>query len=249
MRFIELQHLSIGYYGRKETSVTVVPDIHATLYAGRLTSLIGVNGVGKSTLLRTLAAFQPALSGRMLLFDEGKETGMPLEKLSNAERARIVSVVLTGKPDVSNLTVEELVALGRSPYTDFWGTLTAKDRAIVNRSMSLVGIDGLKERMVQTLSDGEQQKMMIAKALAQDTPVIILDEPTAFLDYPSKVELFKLLARLARETNKIIFLSTHDLELALRLSDEIWALQKDKTLTTNDAALLRKEKSAGDLLR
>jgi len=249
MRFIELQHLSVGYYGRKGISVTVVPDIHATLYAGRLTSLIGVNGVGKSTLLRTLAAFQPALSGRMLLFDEGKETGMPLEKLSNAERARIVSVVLTGKPDVSNLTVEELVALGRSPYTDFWGTLTAKDRAIVNRSMSLVGIDGLKERMVQTLSDGEQQKMMIAKALAQDTPVIILDEPTAFLDYPSKVELFKLLARLARETNKIIFLSTHDLELALHLSDEIWALQKDKTLTTNDAALLRKEKSAGDLLR
>jgi len=136
--------------------------------------------------------------------------------------------VLTEKPDIRNMTVEELVGLGRSPYTGFWGTLTQEDKKVVNHSIHLVGIDKLQDRMIQTLSDGERQKVMIAKALAQETPVIYLDEPTAFLDYPSKVEMMQLLFKLSRETDKTIFLSTHDLELALQIADKLWLMDKQK---------------------
>ena len=125
------------------------------------------------------------------------------------------------------MTVEELVGLGRSPYTGFWGTLTEEDRHIVSESIHLVGIEPLRQRMVQTLSDGERQKVMIAKALAQQTPIIYLDEPTAFLDYPSKVEVLQLLRRLAAEEQKTIFLSTHDVELALQLADRLWLMDTD----------------------
>ena len=125
------------------------------------------------------------------------------------------------------MTVEELVGLGRSPYTGFWGTLTEEDRHIVSESIRLVGIEPLRQRMVQTLSDGERQKVMIAKALAQQTPIIYLDEPTAFLDYPSKVEVLQLLRRLAAEEQKTIFLSTHDVELALQLADRLWLMDTD----------------------
>ncbi len=125
------------------------------------------------------------------------------------------------------MTVEDIVGLGRSPYTGFWGTLDDDDKAVVEESMSLVGITHLRSRMIQTLSDGERQKMMIAKALAQQTPVIFLDEPTAFLDYPSKVEMLQLLRRLSHDTDKIIFLSTHDMELALQIADELWLMMPD----------------------
>ena len=138
------------------------------------------------------------------------------------------------------MTVNELIGMGRSPYTGFWGTLTRKDKQIVNDAIALVGIEGLKERMVHTLSDGERQKVMIAKALAQETPVIFLDEPTAFLDYPSKVEILHLLHRLSREMNKTIFLSTHDLELVLQIADQIWLMDREKgvlTGTPEDLAL------------
>jgi iron complex transport system ATP-binding protein len=132
---------------------------------------------------------------------------------------------------VRNMTVTELVGLGRSPYTNFWGTLTKDDRRIVEHSIELVRAGELKDRMVHTLSDGERQKVMIAKALAQETPVIFLDEPTAFLDFPSKVEIMQLLHRLSRETGKTIFLSTHDLELALQIADKIWMMDKTNGLT------------------
>lgn len=125
------------------------------------------------------------------------------------------------------MTVYELVGLGRSPYTGFWGTLNEEDHRIVKESISMVGISQLSKRMIQTLSDGERQKVMIAKALAQQTPVIFLDEPTAFLDYPSKVEMMQLLHRLSRETDKTIFLSTHDLELALQIADTVWLMSKE----------------------
>jgi iron complex transport system ATP-binding protein len=153
--------------------------------------------------------------------------GRPLSDFSDQELSHVIGIVLTGKPDVQNMTVEDIVALGRSPYTGFWGTLDDDDRAIVEESMSLVGITHLRSRMIQTLSDGERQKMMIAKALAQQTPVIFLDEPTAFLDYPSKVEMLQLLRRLSHDTDKIIFLSTHDMELALQIADELWLMAPD----------------------
>ena len=171
--------------------------------------------------MRTLSAFQPMLSGNIVV------DGRPLSDFSDQELSHVIGIVLTGKPDVQNMTVEDIVALGRSPYTGFWGTLDDDDKAVVEESMSLVGITHLRSRMIQTLSDGERQKMMIAKALAQQTPVIFLDEPTAFLDYPSKVEMLQLLRRLSHDTDKIIFLSTHDMELALQIADELWLMMPD----------------------
>ena len=140
--------------------------------------------------------------------------------------ARSIAVVLTNRPSTMNMTVEELVAVGRSPYTSFFGALHAADKEVVDKSISLVGIDDLRHRNVNTLSDGERQKALIAKALAQQTQIIFLDEPTAFLDYPSKVEIMKLLYVIAREEGKTIFMSTHDLELALQIADKIWLLDK-----------------------
>ena len=215
MSTIELQNLTIGY-SEKGNSKTVAGNINATLRSGCLTCLVGSNGIGKSTLLRTLSAFQPMLSGNIVV------DGRPLSDFSDQELSHVIGIVLTGKPDVQNMTVEDIVALGRSP-----GTLDDDDKAVVEESMSLVGITHLRSRMIQTLSDGERQKMMIAKALAQQTPVIFLDEPTAFLDYPSKVEMLQLLRRLSHDTDKIIFLSTHDMELALQIADELWLMAPD----------------------
>ena len=130
------------------------------------------------------------------------------------------------------MTVREMVNLGRSPYTDFWGNYTEEDRQVVSEAIGQIGISGLAERLIETLSDGERQKVMIAKALAQQTPVIYLDEPTAFLDFPSKVEIMLLLRRISREAQKTIFLSTHDLELALQIADCVWLMDNDKGLNT-----------------
>jgi len=152
----------------------------------------------------------------------------PLATLTDKERSRLIGIVLTEKPDVQNMTIEELVGMGRSPYTGFWGTLDSDDEAIVSEAIRLVGVESLKGRMIHTLSDGERQKVMIAKALAQQTPIIYLDEPTAFLDFPSKVEMMQLLRRLAVEEQKTVFLSTHDVELSLQLADCIWLMEPDR---------------------
>jgi iron complex transport system ATP-binding protein len=217
---IELKDLTIGYAQKNNTKV-VASGINATLHSGRLTCLIGANGIGKSTLLRTLSAFQPPLRGEIFI---DNESPIPLSTLTDKQLSRLIGVVLTEKPDVQNMTVFELVGLGRSPYTGFWGRLNEEDKEVVKESLRLVGIESLQDRLIQTLSDGERQKTMIAKALAQQTPVIYLDEPTAFLDYPSKVEMLTLLRHLARETGKTIFLSTHDMELALQIADELWLM-------------------------
>ena len=160
-----------------------------------------------------------------MLYHELTSCLSPLSSYTDKELSRTIGIVLTEKPDVRNMTTEELVGMGRSPYTGFWGGLTADDRRIVAEAIGLVGIEGLQGRMVHTLSDGERQKVMIAKALAQQTPVIYLDEPTAFLDYPSKVEMMQLLRRLAHQEQKTIFLSTHDVELALQLADRLWLME------------------------
>ena len=141
-------------------------------------------------------------------------------------------MVLTERTVLQNMTVEELVGLGRTPYTGFWGTLSETDVKKVDEALEMVGISALKQRQIQTLSDGERQKVMIAKALAQETPIIFLDEPTAFLDYPSKVEILKLLHRLSREQDKTIFISTHDLELALQIADRLWLMGKGRGVVT-----------------
>ena len=221
MESVVLHNLSIGYQTKGNEKV-VANGLNATINRGELTCLLGRNGIGKSTLLRTLSAFQPALDGEVMM------DTTPLATLTDKERSRLIGIVLTEKPDVQNMTIEELVGMGRSPYTGFWGTLDSDDEAIVSEAIRLVGVESLKGRMIHTLSDGERQKVMIAKALAQQTPIIYLDEPTAFLDFPSKVEMMQLLRRLAVEEQKTVFLSTHDVELSLQLADCIWLMEPDR---------------------
>lgn len=225
---VELRQLSIGYQRSKGVK-TVAADISATIRQGELTCLLGANGVGKSTLLRTLSAFLPKLGGSIVI------RGRDISDYSAKELSRLVSVVLTEKPDISNMSVRGLVAIGRSPYTGFWGTNTADDLRVVDEALQMVGISRLADQQINTLSDGERQKVMIAKALAQQTPVIYLDEPTAFLDFPSKVEVLLLLKRICREQRKTVFLSTHDLELALQMGDRIWLMERDRGLTIGTA--------------
>ncbi|MBQ1634510.1 MAG: ABC transporter ATP-binding protein [Bacteroidaceae bacterium] len=210
---IELKNLTTGYGEH-----IVARSINSIIPEGNLISLLGPNGVGKSTLLRTLCAFQPAISGDIII------NGTSLQELTQAQLSRIISVVLTERLDVRAMTVHNLVSLGRSPYTGFWGRLDEEDERQVRQAIDQVGISELYEREIGTLSDGELQKAMIAKALAQQTPIILLDEPTAFLDFPSKVEMMRMLHRLAHEMNKTIFLSTHDVEMALQLSDQLWLM-------------------------
>ena len=213
---ISLSQLSVGY----SLSHPVISDINLELKSGQLACLIGENGIGKSTLLKTLTGFLPKLVGSLLLDNRD------IESFSQRELARQVSIVLTQKPDVQNLTIEEIIGLGRSPYTGFFGRLRAEDRKVVDDAIATMGIEKLRGRMIQTLSDGERQKVMIAKALAQETPVILLDEPTAFLDFPSKAETFQSLQRMAHERDKLILLSTHDLELAVRFADSLLEVKK-----------------------
>ena len=217
MPTVTLSSLSIGYRLRGGDKV-VAAGINASLHAGELTCLIGANGAGKSTLLKTLAAFLPKLGGSIYIKDK------EVADYTNRELSQLVGVVLTSRPEAENMTAEEVVGLGRTPYTGFWGTLGADDRRIVTESMEQVGVAHLAARTVTTLSDGERQKVMLAKALAQQTPIIILDEPTAFLDYPSKVDTLLLLTRLSHETGKTVFMSTHDLELALQTADRPWLM-------------------------
>lgn len=214
MTTLSISNLSIGYKDK-----VVAEGLTADIRGGELTALVGANGTGKSTLLRTLAGLQPALRGEIVLMADDRR--MALEGLSGQALSRMVSVVLTEQPALQNTTAEELVAYGRMPYTGFFGRLSGPDRDIVAQAMRLTGITPLRHRLVETLSDGERQKVMIAKALAQRTPVILLDEPTAFLDYPSKVETLRLLAGLAHDMGKLIMLSTHDLGLVSQLADRL----------------------------
>lgn len=224
---ILLEDLAIGY--RHHAGANVVAEgLNASIRSGELTCLLGRNGVGKSTLLRTLSAFMPPLRGRITLF------GRPLVDYSVKDISRTIGVVLTEKSDLTGMTMRELVGMGRNPYMGFWGRMSCEDHARVDEAMAMVGMETFGERMVQALSDGERQKAMIAKALAQQTPVIFLDEPTAFLDFPSKVETMHLLRRLTRETGKTIFLSTHDLELALQTADRLCIMKEGLQAGTLD---------------
>ena len=214
MTAITTNRLTVGYRGHR-----VVEDISLSLPCGRLVCLLGPNGAGKSTLLRTLCGFQPPIAGTVTI------SGSDITTMSAAEVARLVSVVLTDRPLTPSLTAAEMVGMGRAPYTGFWGRLSDYDRRLVSEAMQTVGIAPLATRRMGQLSDGELQKVMIAKALAQHTPVIVLDEPTAFLDYPSKVAVMKTLARLAHDEGKTILMSTHDLELAAQLGDELMKIE------------------------
>lgn len=216
---LELRDLCIGYSNDGHHHI-VAQTLNASQSRGTLTCLIGPNGIGKSTLMRTMAAFQSPIKGDIII--EGRN----IKEYSPKELSARIGVVLTEKDMPADLTIEEVVALGRVPYTNFWGTLTKQDRDIVDEAISLVGLSNLRHRKIHHVSDGERQKAMIAKSLAQQTPLIFLDEPTAFLDYPSKIAMMQLLRRLAHEQAKLIILSTHDLEIAFQTADELWLLQQ-----------------------
>ena len=221
---LHTENLTIGYDKRKEPAVVVAENIGVGLQPGELVCLLGPNGAGKSTLMRTLAGMQPALNGRIYLNQQ------ELSTLTAKEMARHLSVVLTEPINAGMLTGWDLVSLGRHPYTNWAGKLTAVDETAVNQAIAAVGATALAHRHINTLSDGERQKIMIARALAQEPEVMLLDEPTAYLDLPRRVETMHILRQLARDSQRAILLSTHDLDLALRNADKIWLLPKGGTL-------------------
>lgn len=216
---ITLRNLTIGYKSHDEDRI-VASGINDRIEPGVLTCLIGSNGVGKSTLLRTLAAFQQKIDGEIIVGNDEIDT------LTAKQKSKLISIVLTDKPDAANLTVRQLVALGRSPYTNFWGNCSDKDWQVVDNALQMAGSMVEGNRLVGQLSDGERQRVMIAKALAQQTPIILLDEPTAYLDYPSKIDIMTTLRRVCHEMQKTIFLSTHDFELALQIADRLWLMDR-----------------------
>lgn len=210
--------LTIGYASARRAPKSVARDLELSVSRGQLVSLLGPNGAGKSTLLRTLAGLQRPLAGRIEL------DGRDLYGMTAQERARHVAVVLTDRVNPGLLTGWGLVALGRAPHTGFMGTLSPSDERAVQEAVTAVGATALADRPVVELSDGERQKFMIARALAQDTPLILLDEPTAFLDAPRRVEILTLLRDLAREVGRAVIVSTHEVHLALELADTLWLM-------------------------
>ena len=220
MEVLKTIDLKIGYQNHKEIKA-IASDINLTLNAGKLISLIGSNGIGKSTFLKTIAGIIPSLHGKVYLNNKSIETYEANELAEN------LSLVLTEKLPTSTLSVYELIALGRQPYTNWLGKLSKEDENQIENALELTQISDLKNRKYYELSDGQFQKVMIARAIAQDTPFIILDEPSTHLDLFHKVSLFKLLQKLAHETNKCVLFSTHDLDLAIQLSDEIIIMKEN----------------------
>lgn len=218
---LRASQISIGYSHKKEKT-TVASNIDLSLEKGKLIALIGGNGIGKSTLLKTLTGIQKPLSGTVFL------NNIDIHELDSLDLAQNLSVVLTEKLPPSNLTVFELIALGRQPYTNWIGKLTDVDITKVNEAMQLTQISHLATKKHFEISDGQLQKVLVARALAQDTPLIVLDEPTTHLDLLHKVALFKLLKKLTHETGKCILFSTHDIDMAIQLSDEMIIMTPEK---------------------
>lgn len=223
---IHTRKLAIGYHLKSGLDKVLHSEMNMALHSGEITCLLGPNGSGKSTLIRTLAGFQKPLGGDVIAGNSS------ITELTVSETARIISVVLTEQVFTGNMHVFDMVAFGRSPYTGFMGRLGEEDHRIVETALRNTGIEKLHLRKFDELSDGERQKVMIAKSLAQETPVIMLDEPTAFLDFPSKVEILQLLRKAAWNHQKTILLSTHDLGLAIRFADKIWLMGKENQTET-----------------
>jgi iron complex transport system ATP-binding protein len=222
---LETHQLSIGYHARNPQP-PVASGLNISLLTGELTCLIGPNGVGKSTLLRTLAGLQRPRGGKILVH------GLPLTQLSDEQRSQKISIVLTGQAHPGDLRVSQVVGLGRLPYTNWLGKLSRQDEQVIFTALEQVNALHLAGRSFAELSDGERQKVMIARALAQETAVMILDEPTAFLDWPNRVDLLATLKNIARNTSKAILFSSHDLELILQVVDQLWLMGNAKPLST-----------------
>ncbi len=219
---LKVKNLSIGYKSKKQETV-IAKNISFSLNKGEITAIVGINGIGKSTLLRTIANIQPKLSGSILIKNKELSNYTPLDLATK------ISLVLTESIATKNLTVIELIALGRQPYTNWLGTLTDTDVAKTKEAIELVEITDLQHKRCFELSDGQLQRVMIARALAQDTQIILLDEPTSHLDLYHKVQILKLLKNIAHKTNKTILYTTHEIEVAIQLCDKICILNKDES--------------------
>jgi len=217
---LKLHQLQIGYMaqGKHKEVVALTPPIEALVNKGEMVALSGPNGAGKSTLFRTIAGMQPALNGRIEI------AGKALKYLNLHQLSKLLSIVFTDRISEPYLTVFDLVATGRYPYINQWMKMKQADKRIITESMEMAGIEQFASRLFRSLSDGEKQKVLIAKALAQDTPLILFDEPAAFLDYPSKLNLLKLLKKLSADTQKTILLSSHDLDMILKHVDTLWLM-------------------------
>lgn len=208
--------LKIGYKGK-----SIHPPLNLNLYEGELVCLIGQNGCGKSTLIRTLGGLQPPVGGQIEI------KGVRIDKLKPKQKAGLISFVLTDRTASDNLTVRQTVEMGRVPYTNMFGTLKPADKEICDACMAETNIAHLRDRRLGEISDGERQRTLIAKALAQTTPLILLDEPCAHLDLPNKISVMCLLRKLAKNSGKSVLLSSHELDIALQVADKIWLMDKD----------------------
>lgn len=235
---LRLKDVAAGYDG-----IPLYSGVSLSVGEGELVTLLGENGAGKSTLLRVVTGQDSPLSGSVEI------AGNLLSEIPAARRGRYVSIVSTERTMAGGLTVAEVVALGRQPYTGFFGRLSADDRLIVADSLLMVGMAGYSDRSLASLSDGERQKVMIARAVAQQTPLMVLDEPTAFLDVASRLEIMRLLASLAREKGMGVLLSSHDVSTAMRLSDRLWLMSRNSEAVAGEADSRRiVEGGAADLV-
>ncbi len=228
---LKTENLSIGYSSKKVQTI-VTSNINIELHQGELIGLVGANGIGKSTLLKTLTKVQNPLKGQIIINNKS------LMHFHSNELAKALSLVLTEQVASKNLSVFELVALGRQPYTNWVGNLSSDDILIIDKAISQTNIEDIKHKKCFELSDGQLQKVMIARALAQDTDLIILDEPTTHLDMYHKAFILKLLQKLAKETNKTILFSSHEIDLAIQLCDKIILMTKDKTVIDSPGNLI-----------
>lgn len=229
---IETGALSVGYRSKNQETL-IARDIDFTLPRARLMAIVGVNGIGKSTLLRTLGNVQPALSGSIRL------NGRDLDAYQKKELAEELSVVLTEPLATKNLTVWEVISLGRQPYTNWIGKLNESDLQKIRWAIKKIGLEPLQHKKCYELSDGQLQKTMIARALAQDTTLMLLDEPTTHLDLYHKVQILKLLQRIAHETKKTVVFTSHEIDMAIQLCDHILIMDKDQNYFGEPAALIR----------
>ncbi|HET8753312.1 MAG TPA: ABC transporter ATP-binding protein [Salinimicrobium sp.] len=230
---IETRNLKIGYQSKKGKS-DVASGINIEIFEAELVAVIGVNGIGKSTLLRTLSGVQTALDGEIFIQKEDRKD------ISEAKLSTLISLVLTEQPISKNLSVEELVALGRQPYTNWIGSLSKNDKIEIKNAIELVGIEEIRTKKCHELSDGQMQKALIARALAQNTPIMILDEPTSHLDLYHKAQVLKLLKNLSQKTKKSILFATHEINLALQLCDKIILMKNNGIQSGNPQKLIQK---------
>jgi cobalamin transport system ATP-binding protein len=235
-KILKVENLKIGYSSKKNTDNILFENIRLSGSDGELIALVGKNGVGKSTLLRNIAGLQNPLNGEVKYYDK------PVEAYNRSDFAKMLSFVSTEIINVNNLKVIDLVSLGRFPHTNWFGKLKSEDIIQSEKALQMVGMDGLREKNINEISDGERQRVMIARTLAQNTKFIVLDEPTAFLDLPNKYEIVHLLNRLSKEENKTILFSTHDLNIAIQEADKIWLMLDNEIFEGAPEDLILSEK-------